>query len=155
MKKLFALFGLMALFALVPTVVSAAPVHNNQVVQHTQEWNPVGNYVISFNCATCVPHNLKITSFNRHTGAFSGYGALASNPVYTWTVSGMVSGNQISMRILYTGVNAGYYVDLSGTIARNGTMSGIATQSSGGSFTWMTTRGHAWSDRDRDDFGRW
>ncbi len=153
MKKLFALFGLIAVFTLLPTAASAAPVHhNNQVVQHARAWNLVGNYVINFNCVTCVPHDIKISSYNHHTGVFSGYGALATNPAYTWTISGAVSGNQITMRILYTGTGAGYYVDLVGAVARNGNMSGNATDSPGDSFTWVAVRGHADKDRDRDDF---
>lgn len=158
MKKLFALFGLIIAFALLPTVAMAAPPSASHSVQHVSSWSVVGRYVISFNCATCVPHNITINTYNKHTGVFSGYGTYAANPAYTWIVSGVVTGNQITMRILYTGIDAGYYVDLTGTIAPNGTMSGNATQSSGGQFTWLTTSGHAKScgghdefDRDKDD----
>jgi hypothetical protein len=155
MKKLFALFGLVIAFAMLPAVAMAAPPPAAQAVQHASSWSVVGKYVISFNCATCVPHNITISSSNRSSGAFSGFGAYAANPAYTWAVSGIVTGNQITMRILYTGLNAGYYVDLTGTIAPNGTMSGNATQSSGGQFTWMTTSGHATScNKDRDESDR-
>lgn len=153
MKKLFALLGLVVAFAMLPTVAMAAPPPAKPMaIQHEQSWTVKGNYVITFNCLTCVPHNITISTFNRHTGVFSGQGQYAANPAFTWVVSGKVTGNHITMRILYTGQDAGYYIDLTGTIARNGTMSGNATQSSGGSFTWMSTSGHTKSCDDRDRF---
>lgn len=141
MKKLFALFGLMVAFATLPNIAMAAPPPTSQSVQRVAAWNLVGSYVINFDCSTCVPHNITINSYNPYTGAFSGYGTYAANPAFTWTVSGVVSGGQITMRILYTGQGAGYYVDLIGTIATNGAMSGNATDSSGQQFGWVTTSG--------------
>ncbi len=142
MRKLLALLGLVAVFALLPTVTMAAPPPVSQAVQRVPAWNLVGSYVISFSCATCVAHNITINSYNPYTGVFSGYGVYAANPAYTWTVSGVVTGNQIAMRILYTGQGAGYYVNLIGTITPSGSMSGTATDSSGAQFSWVTSSGH-------------
>lgn len=141
MKKLFALLGFIAAFTLLPTIVMADEPPNAGVVHRVSAWNLVGPYVINFNCPTCVLHNITITSYNPYTGAFNGYGTYVANPAYTWTISGNVVGNAVTMRILYTGQDAGYYVSLSGTIAANGTMSGMATDSSGGQFSWLTTSG--------------
>lgn len=152
MKKLLALFGLVVAFALlpIPTMAVAPPSHH--AVQRVPAWNLVGSYVITFNCPTCVPHNITITSYNPYTGVLSGDGTYAANPAYTWTVSGKVTGNAIAMQILYTGQGAGYHVDLTGTIAANGTMSGWATDSSGGQFSWVTTSGLVRSYRNHGEF---
>lgn len=147
MKKLFALFGLMLVFTLMPSVAMATPPPSSPSFQHIPARTIKGDYVITFNCMTCVPHNITISSYNRMTGVFSGYGAYALNPAYTWNVSGTVTGTQITMQILYTGIGAGYRVDLTGTIARNGTMSGVADDSNGGHFPWTAAR----VDMDSDD----
>lgn len=143
MRKLFALLGLIATFTLVPaaTIAAAPPPTAGGLVQRVPAWNLVGNYVINFDCSTCVPHNITISAYDPYTGALSGYGAYALNPAFTWSVSGTLTGDQIAMHILYTGQGAGYAVNLTGTVAANGTMSGTATDSSGATFGWYTSSG--------------
>jgi hypothetical protein len=143
MRKLFALLGLIAAFTVLPTTMTAAvaPQVPGGAVQRTPAWNPVGLYVINFGCASCVPHNITITTYNPYTGIFSGYGAYALNPAFTWTVSGSLVGTHVTMHILYTGQDAGYYINLTGAVAANGTMSGSATDASGDTFTWHTVSG--------------
>lgn len=138
MKKLFAVLGLIAAFTLLPTVtVGAAPPPGPAgAVERVPAWNLVGNYTVTFNCATCVAHTITIKSYNPHTGVFSGYGAYAANPAYTWSVAGSLIGNKITMKIVYTGQNAGYTVTLGGAVSVGGVASGMATDSSGASFGW-------------------
>ncbi len=139
MKKLFALLGLIFAFATLPTITTAVAPPANRAVQRVAAWNLIGNYVIDFSCSSCVPHNITISSYNPYTGVFSGYGTYSANPAFKWTVTGMVTGSQITMKILYTGQDAGYYVNMTGLIAANGVMSGSAIDRSGDQFTWTAS----------------
>ena len=110
----------------------------------TQTWDMQGVNTIDFVCsAVCVepavPHLINITWQDWLTGAFSGTGYYTEDPTYTWTVTGQVTGDTVAMHILYTGTNAGYYVDAVGTIDSSGHLSGTATDSIGQPFTWNAT----------------
>ena len=113
----------------------------------TPIWDLTGTYTIVFHCTSgCSgdwPHSMTINVMDLGTGGFSGNGNYIPDPGYTWDVTGTVSDSSVEFSILYTGKNAGYYVDLIGTIASDGTMSGTATSSSGQTFTWETTTGAA------------
>ena len=67
-------------------------------------------------------------------GLFSGIG---TNGTIAWTVSGEVAGNNVEMIIDYDCNN--YYVNLYGTIAEDGTMSGDWTSSTDQFGTWTGT----------------
>jgi hypothetical protein len=142
MKKILSLLvAVMSLLAVPLPVLAATPAP--QSVQRVPAWDLTGNYTITFDCPTCVPHYIQITAYNPYTGVFSGTGFLQSNPTFTWNVSGTLTGTLVTMRIVYTGVNAGYFVTLTGTLAADGTMSGTAVDSSGNQFPWSTTSGTA------------
>ncbi len=108
-------------------------------------WNLTGGYDLEFTCTSgCsgdYPHIMNINAWDNGTGDFSGSGYYIPGPLKTWDVSGVVNSSSVSFRILYTGTDAGYFVDLEGTIDSNGIMSGTATSSSGQTFDWETTTG--------------
>lgn len=114
----------------------------------TESWDLTGTYTIVFTCTSgCsgdYPHTMEVNVMDLGTGDFSGTGYYNPNNAYTWDVTGTVSGSSVSpFHILYTGLNAGYYVDLTGTINGDGSMSGTATSSSSQTFDWVTTSGAA------------
>jgi hypothetical protein len=100
-------------------------------VQGTYTWLVLGTYA----------HDLVITTQNSD-GTFSGTGGYpAGNPSQyqtTETITGQVTGNQITFTTTYAGpYNPGYFVTVSGTIAPDGSMSGTSP------WEWHTTSGHA------------
>ncbi|MEK7535417.1 MAG: hypothetical protein AAB590_00155 [Patescibacteria group bacterium] len=115
------------------------------------DWDLTGTYTVEFTCVTnCVgiyPHSMTIDSMDVVTGTFSGDGYYIPNPTYTWDLSGTSTDSDLIAHILYTGTGAGYYVDLVGTIAGDGTLSGVATSSANQTFTWETTSGMATSSQ--------
>lgn len=71
-----------------------------------------------------------VTPLSTHSTAFSGTGTYNNDPAYAWTVTGRVSWNKVSFTITYTGsANPGYRVSGLGTIAKDGSVSGTATDS--------------------------
>ncbi|MDP2708544.1 MAG: hypothetical protein Q8O93_00615 [bacterium] len=85
-------------------------------------------------------HDLIITEQNPD-GTFTGtggYPAGASTYLTTETITGQITGNQISFTATYLGpYNPGYTASVSGTIAPDGTMSGSSP------WEWHTTSGQA------------
>jgi hypothetical protein len=122
-------------------LVLAAPMSASALTQ----FNLVGTYTINFHVVDDgnYPHSMMINKMDLNTGDFSGTGNYNVNPSYTWTVTGNLTGSNVTFHILYTGSNAGYYVDATGTVAADGTMSGTAASGSGQQFTWTTTNGKA------------
>ena len=118
MKKIFVNFAIIA--SLVAPLAMALPAR-----AATPDWNITGTWNLDFNFGGGhYLHTMTVTTFNSTTGAFSGTGVY-SDPSYTWTVTGIVSGYDVTYHIVYTGTNAGYTVDVTGTIASGGTsMSG-------------------------------
>jgi len=109
-------------------------------------WNVAGTWALNFDFGgSNYPHTMVVTSFDKYTGAFSGTGTYNVDPLYTWTVDGVVDGSNINFHILYTGTNAGYKVDAVGTIASDGlSMSGTwtgpeqsGTWTGAGTATWV------------------
>jgi hypothetical protein len=126
--------------------------YNRQIkVQETTYWNPVGDYTLAFTCTSgcsgVYVHSMNVATFNDETGALSGIGHYNPDASYTWDLTGSLAGSNVAMHILYTGSNPGYYVDLAGVVAPDGTMSGAATSSSGQTFTWATTEGAAKTEK--------
>jgi hypothetical protein len=88
-------------------------------------------------CSGTYLHTLNISSMDTSTGNFSGIGFYNPNNAYTWNISGHTEGSSFSAHIVYTGLGAGYTIDLTGTIDAGGTISGTATSSSSQSFTFL------------------
>ena len=90
-------------------------------------------------------HTMNITNENIDTsgiGTFSGSGYFDADTNTTWNVAGSVNyiNKTVSFHIVYTGSNAGYTADSTGTIAPDGTMAGTGTTSQGQTATWTLTR---------------
>jgi hypothetical protein len=79
-------------------------------------------------------HHLTVDSL-QPTGlgsfTFTGHGTYDPDASYTWNATGSVSGTALSMHIVYTGSNAGYTVDVTGTVNPDGSVTGSATDSNG------------------------
>lgn len=88
-------------------------------------------------CSGTYLHTLNISSMDTTTGNFSGSGFYNPNNAYTWNISGNTVGNSFSAHIVYTGLGAGYTIDLTGTIDAGGVISGTAASSSSQSFTFV------------------
>jgi len=107
-----------------------------------KRWSVVGDWTLSFlYLGSSYLHDMTVT-LQQIGGAFEGYGHYVPDPDYTWAVTGNVVGDIVSFHILYTGKNAGYYVDAVGTIATDGTMSGTWSNPAQ-SGTWSSTAGVA------------
>ncbi|HEY4493280.1 MAG TPA: hypothetical protein VJB98_01535 [Candidatus Paceibacterota bacterium] len=111
------------------------------------DWDLTGTYTVEFTCVTncsgMYPHSMTVSSMDVMSGLFSGTGYYIPDPSYAWDLNGTSTDSDVTAHILYTGSNAGYYVDMIGTVAGDGTMSGTAVSGSGQTFTWETTSGAA------------
>jgi len=110
-----------------------------------------GSGVGSLPKATAIPlhFNLGGTDYNhtlivdaiQPTGlasfTFTGHGTWDNDPGdYTWTATGSVSGETLTMNLVYNGANPGYSVNASATIdPATGSLTGSASSSAGQSFT--------------------
>ena len=87
------------------------------------------------------PQSNTYDTIDLSSGRFTGHGA-GDPPLQsvTWSVSGTLTGNQITQSVVYTG--GGYTATLTGTIAPDGNhMSGTFNDSAGhNGFTWSATR---------------
>lgn len=123
------------IFALALTLVLGSSAYANEL------WDLTGNYTIDFVCTSGCggtwTHEMNVTTMDLVTGDFSGTGNFHTGTP-TWTVVGNVSGDTIAFTIDYDG--SSYAVDVVGTLADDGTMSGTAT-GPGQEFTWSTTAG--------------
>jgi hypothetical protein len=112
----------------------------------TGNWVLGGTYTLNFTCVSGCSgvwsHTMTISSFDSATGAFTGTGFCNAYPENTWNVTGTVTGNSVTYTIVYTGANAGYTVNGTGTIAADGSLSGTAT-APGQSFNWASSGGLA------------
>jgi hypothetical protein len=75
------------------------------------------------------PHHLTVDTL-QPTGlgsfTFTGHGSYDPDPNYSWTATGSVSGTSLSMHIVYTGTEAGYCLDFTGTINSDGSVTGTS-----------------------------
>lgn len=75
------------------------------------------------------PHHLTVDSIDPtglNSFTFIGHGSFDPDQSYTWNATGSVSGNQLRMHIVYTGTQAGYYLDFTGTINPDGSVTGTS-----------------------------
>jgi len=132
MKKIISIFSSVAILmslVVLPASVSAS----------TPNWNLLGPYSIAYTCTSgcsgVYTHTMNISSMNMVTGDFTGTGFYDANSLYTWGVTGTVSGNDITYHVVYTGINLSYTIDATGVITSATSMNGTAT-GPGQSFTW-------------------
>ncbi len=141
MKKIIANITIFTLILI--SALLAVPNTSNAVAN----WDLTGTYGIDYvctsGCSGTYSHTLIVTAMDLVSGDFSGNGFYNSNPGYTWTAAGNVNGSDFTMNLVYTGINAGYTVDLVGTIAGDGSLSGTAVSSSGQTFTFSSASGNA------------
>ena len=82
-----------------------------------------------------------VTPSSNNSLSYTATGVYDPDPSYTWNGSGTVSGSNVTLNLVYTGTSAGYALQLVGTIAPNGSMSGTETGSNTG--TWSAAAGSA------------
>jgi Ca2+-binding RTX toxin-like protein len=113
-----------------------------------EPWNVAGNYNIGFQVTgdpTVYTHDAQLTQTGSSVDGVGGYPAGVPH-TYAWDVtSGAVSGNTINLTVIYTLGAVGTVMNMTGTIASDGTMSGTWTDNFGGSRagTWQTSLGAA------------
>lgn len=107
-------------------------------------------YVIAFkldpDTVTTYPHDAFLTQTGTSVSGHGGYLAGAPPYSYEWLIdSGTVTGNAISLTMHYTVGAIGTTMHMSGTIAPDGTLSGIWDDNFGGirTGTWASTSGSA------------
>jgi hypothetical protein len=131
MKKIFVNFVIIAvlvasLAVALPTGATALP-----------NWDITGTWNLDFSLgAGDYLHTMTVTIFNQTNGVFSGTGVYNPDPSYTWTVTGTVSGDDITFHVVYTGTNAGYTSDATGVITSTTSMGGTWSDINGASGTW-------------------
>ncbi len=110
-------------------------------------WDLLGDWELSYIQLSPTPgpyiHNMSITIENFSDGSFSGTGNWPAG-IWTWIVTGTVSGDSVSMTITYDQAVGGtdpYIVSLIGTVAAGGnSMIGTASDNKGNDYTWTATR---------------
>jgi|GEM_PF-6205780 len=68
-------------------------------------------------------HTLKTVSVGLD-GSFTGTGVYSADSSYTWDISGKINGDAITFSLVYTGTNAGYTLNGTGTMGSDGTITG-------------------------------
>ncbi len=115
---------------------------SNGYTKTIPRWSLEGDWTLRFMYGVSpYIHEMTVT-IQQLAGSFEGYGHYVLDPGYTWTVTGAVSGSNVAFHLVYTGKNAGYFVDAVGTIAFDGTMSGTWNNPSQ-SGSWSSTAGQA------------
>ncbi|MFX1535403.1 MAG: hypothetical protein ACFFDI_14350 [Promethearchaeota archaeon] len=152
MNKLIILMsGIGIVLATASGILQTSP--ENGETACSPKWNLTGSYVLEYTCTSgcsgVYPHTMNVNSMDLETGDFSGDGYYNSDSGYTWDVTGNVGGSDVTFTVDYTGLNPTYYVEVEGTIAEDGTLSGTATSSTGQTFDWASTSGAATIHVDR------
>lgn len=128
MKKLLSLVAILGVALVLTSYAKAA-----------ENWSLSGDYTITLTCTSgCTGdyiHTMNISLYDNDDGTFSGTGYRDALPSQTWTVSGDITGDTLSYTVDYNG--SAYYVNATGTIAFDGTMSGEAVSSSSQKFDWV------------------
>lgn len=107
-------------------------------------WNVTGNYVVTFTLGGDFAHDVSLTQ--DAAGNVTGTGGFPAGGPHTstWHVtSGTVSGNDLSLTILYDTGTPGVVMHMTGTIASDGSLSGAWDDNAGGTVrngTWTTTQ---------------
>jgi len=113
----------------------------------TEKWNIVGDWSLRFMFGGAYEHDMTVTFQNMYTGKFSGTGHSTNQSTpKTWDIQGTskVTGDIITLDLIYTGSGAGYTVKAIGTIDSNGNIvSGTWSSSAGQNGTWSSYLGQA------------
>ena len=88
------------------------------------------------NYAHTLDGGLKLVALSPEKLAFSGTGSYNGQAGATWSIKGVVHNGDVKFEIVYTGtLQPGYKVDVTGTIAPDGSMTGTAVSSQGQDLT--------------------
>jgi len=107
---------------------------------YERSWTVSGTWELTFVYGGDYVHMMVASQTD---GTLTGTGYYVSDPSYTWTMTGSVSYDSITLDITYTGSNPGYTIHATGTIVPDGTLSGTWTSNAGQSGTWVSTQGKA------------
>ena len=109
-------------------------------------WSLLGTWKLRFVYGGNYDHDMTVIA--QSDGVLTGTGGYPAGGSHThkWTMNGLVSGSLVTLNIAYQTGNPGYTLVASGTIAADGTMSGLWTSNASQSGTWSTLAGAAyWS----------
>lgn len=109
-------------------------------------WNLNGAYTFDFEYGGSYVHDATITAQDSDGNFLISGGYPAGGPYsYAWNGTGTVSGDAVTMSVDYTVGAVGTHMDMTGTVAANGTLSGDWTDDFGGTRTgtWSSASGHA------------
>jgi len=124
-------------FALLGTTHAAPP----------PAWNANGTYTIDFEyLGGHYVHDAMVSGQNATGDSTVSGGYPAGGPyAYAWNGAANVSSNTVMLAVDYTVGAPGTHMDMTGTVAPDGSMSGTWTDNFGGSRagTWTTATGHA------------
>jgi hypothetical protein len=113
----------------------------------TPTWNLNGTYTLDFELGGSYVHDATISGQD-NSGNFVVGGGYPAGGAYTfaWNGTGNVTGNSVTTSVDYSVGAVGTHMDMTGTIASDGSMSGTWTDNYGGGTrngTWSTATGHA------------
>ncbi len=114
----------------------------------SSSWDVTGTYVLDFKLngdPTIYSHDAFLTQTGTSVSGNGGY-PVGGPYAYSWHItSGSVTGNTVSLSILYDTGATGTVMTMAGSIASNGTMSGTWQDNFGGTRngTWATNSGNA------------
>ncbi len=91
----------------------------------TSPWSINAPAALDFVCGGGTYSHTLDTIADNGSGNFSGTGHYNADASYTWDITGNISGNAVTFTIVYTGTNAGYTLNGSGTIAPDGSITGV------------------------------
>ena len=85
---------------------------------------------------------LRLVALSPNQLAFAGHGSYSGQAGATWAISGRVTDRKVKATITYNGtLEPGYRLTLTGTVANNGSVSGIAESSQGQALTFTLPAG--------------
>ena len=88
-------------------------------------WQITAPSTVDFTCGGGHYIHTLDTVLQNSSGSFTGTGHYNPDASYTWNASGNVTGDNLSFTITYTGTAAGSVYNLAGTIASDGSVSGV------------------------------
>lgn len=112
---------LLASLAVLPSLAQVDRVPGPVV---TGPWTLQAPTSIDFSCGGGTYSHTLDTVTNNSDGSFTGTGHYNADNSYTWNITGNISGDNITFTVVYTGTNAGYTLNATGTIASDGSISG-------------------------------
>ena len=123
-------------------------VRSGNVNAITPAWNMNGVYTLDFEYSgTHYVHDATVTGQDNgdNFAIAGGYAAGAASYDYAWNGAGSLTGTALTMSVNYTIGAPGTHMNMSGTVASDGTLSGTWTDNYGGarSGTWTSASGAA------------